>query len=141
MKNKPYLILPILALLALPAGAQKFYPDDPIEREPPPVDTPDANLREVSDLMDMFENIFGKPGDRHTSKGVIPAMDVNTLGEVLDGPWFMDRHAKKRMSLEELTNGPCTGDAPSMKGPWRVLTVNRYNVRPGILIADEENTL
>ncbi len=139
--KKMHLVLTILALLALPAAAQRFYPDDPLEKEPPPVDTPDANLREVSDLLDMFENIFGKPGDRHTSKGVIPAMDVNTIGEVYDGPWFVDRHAKKRMTPEELMNGPCTGDPPTMKAPWRVLTVNRYNARPGLLIADEENTL
>ena len=141
MKTKFFLIPAFLAALVMPAAAQKFYPDDPIEKEPPPAHTPDANLREISDLLDMFENIFGNPGDRHSSRGVIPAMDVNTVGEVLAGPWFTHRHPRKRMSPEELANGPCTGDAPSMKAPWKVLTVNRYNVRPGLLIADEENTL
>lgn len=134
-------IVGVLALVPVLASAQKFFPDDPIKQEPPPVQTRDVNLRELNDLWSMFENLFGKPGERHPERGVIPSMGANTMGEVLDGPWFVNRHQRKRMTTEQLTAGPRTDDPPSEKQPWRVLTVKRYDVRPGLMIADADNTL
>ena len=45
-----------------------------------------------------FTNLFGKPGERHPDNGVIPSMGVNTLGEPLEGAWYIARHAKNRMT-------------------------------------------
>ena len=128
-------------MLAGPSHAQKFFPDDPLQKELPPVDIRDANYRAMSDVWDGLTNRFGKPGERHPDNGVIPSMGVNTLGEPLEGAWYVARHAKNRMTAEELTRGPGRGGPPSQDKPWQVLRVKRYDVRPGLLVADSQNQL
>ncbi len=83
----------LLVVLTTPATAQKFYPDDPLEKEPAPVATYDPGFRDLSEIMEFVNNIFGNPGERHPEVGVIPAGGVNTLGEVPDSPWYVNRHA------------------------------------------------
>ncbi len=118
--------------------AQKFFPDDPLEKEPPPMPVMDAERRELSELLEWASGQFGTPGERHPEIGVIPGMGVNTLGEVMDGPWFQNRHGKKRMSLEELKRGTGDDRPPIADEPWKALTVKSVGLRPGILIADSE---
>jgi hypothetical protein len=128
-------------VLAGMSRAQRFFPDDPLQKELPPVDTRDANYRAMSDLWEGLTNLFGKAGERHPDNGVIPSMGVNTLGEPLEGVFYVPRHAKKRMTAEELTRGPAKGGPPAQDKPWQVLRVKRYDVRPGLLIADSGNQL
>ena len=78
----------LVGMLATPIWAQKFYPDDPLEAEPPPLATPDPGVRGLSDLLEFFSNTFTSPGERHPEIGVIPAGAVNTLGEVMDSSWY-----------------------------------------------------
>ncbi|HYI97277.1 MAG TPA: hypothetical protein VEX68_27305, partial [Bryobacteraceae bacterium] len=128
-------------ILAGLSQAQKFFPDDPLQKELPPVPVGDANYRAISGIWEGLTNRFSKPGERHPNNSVIPAMGVNTLGEPLDGAWYVHRHAKNRMTSEELTRGPSTGGPPSQNMPWQVLRVKRHDVRPGLLIADSRNHL
>jgi hypothetical protein len=118
------------------AQSLRFYPDDPITREPPPYPTHAPEARALSEILELVGNTLGKPGERHPRSGVIPAGGVNTLGEVLDGPWFLNRHAARRLSREALIRGPRTDQAPMEEGAWQVLTVKPYGFRPGILIGD-----
>lgn len=142
MNNRFWItILGALAAAGAPAYAQKFYPDDPLTKEPPPFQTESANYRALNFFYSTIENTFKAPGERHPVRGVIPAQGVSTLGEVLDGPWFVNRHGKKRLSTEELLRGPGDQDPPSRQAPWRVLTVRKYDVRPGLLIHDADGTL
>ena len=85
-----------LAVLACPiaASAQMFYPDDPLEREPPPLPTVDPGTRNLSLLLERVSATFSRPGERHPPEGVIAAQGVNTLGDVPDGPWFVNRHGR-----------------------------------------------
>jgi hypothetical protein len=119
--------------------AQRYFPDDPLRKEVPPVHIRDANYRATSDILDGAANLFAKPGERHPESVVIPAMGVNTLGEPLEGAWYVPRHIRKRMTAEELTRGPNKGGPPLRDKPWQVLMVKRYDVRPGLLIADSRN--
>jgi hypothetical protein len=121
---------------ALLAQAPKFYPDDPLIKEPPPYPTYAPEGRALSQILELVGATVGRPGERHPQSGVIPAGGVNTLGEVLDGPWFENRHATRRLSREALIRGPRTAGAPMDDGAWQVLTVKPYGFRPGILIAD-----
>ena len=134
-------VLVSLALLTAPLAAQKFYPDDPLTAEPPPFGVESANYRGLNWLYEIFENTFSEPGERHPPDGIIPADGVNTLGEVLDGPWFVNRHGKQRLTPDELRRGAGDQDPPNRSGPWRVLTVRKYGARPGLLIHDSDNTL
>jgi len=128
-------------LWVTPAGAQKFYPDDPILKEPPPLDTIDPQMVVLSGTMEFFTNQFMRPGDRQPSDGVIPSQNTNTLGDVPDSGWFTNRHERNRMTLDELVAGPGDALAPSTDAPWRVLTVKTYGDRPGILVADARDIL
>ena len=130
-----------LVILAAPAAAQKFYPDDPLEKEPAPVATYDPGFRDLSEIMEFVNNIFGDPGERHPDVGVIPAGGVNTLGGVPDSPWYVNRHAKTRMTREELLRGPGDDNPPSRDSKWQALIVKSHGLRPGILIRDAENEL
>jgi hypothetical protein len=126
----------ITAPTVLVAQAPKFYPDDPLIREPLPYPTNAPEARALSEMLELVGSTFGTPGERHPHSGVIPAGGVNTLGEVLDGPWFENRHATRRLSREALIRGARTAGAPMEEGAWQVLTVKPYGFRPGILIGD-----
>ena len=130
------LVLPITT-----ADAQKFYPDDPLEKEPDPVATIDPTGRDLSEILEFVGNAFGKPGERHPEIGVIPAAGVNTLGEVMDGPWYVNRHATERMTTEELLRGPGNEIPPSRDGKWQALVVKPHGLRPGILMRDAKDDL
>ncbi len=59
----------------------------------------------------------------------------------MDGLWFENRHARQRLSAQELLEGSARGEAPSVQQKWRVLTVRKYGIRPGLLIHDAKNKL
>ena len=126
---------------SLPAQAQKFYPDDPIWREPPPENTLDPQHVMISGLLEYFTNQFTSPGERQPEVGIIPAGNVNTVGGVPDSPWFTNRHGFRRMTLDELVAGPGSDDPPRTDAPWRVLTVKQYGDRTGMLMVDADNTI
>ena len=123
-------------LFTTPVTAQKFYPDDPLLKEPPPYDTEPGNYRTLSSILELVDNTFGSPGEQHPQDGVIPAGGVNTLGEVMDGPWYVNRHGRRRMTREELQRGPGDQHPPVADRPWSVLTVKSQGIRPGLLIRD-----
>jgi hypothetical protein len=94
-----------LALAAAPAFSQtsgkKFYPDDPLLREPAPHSVKQVAHRDVDDLYDFLKNSFVTPRKqgRRARQGPHPALDVNTLGDVPDSAWYTNRHYYRRMSI------------------------------------------
>ncbi len=68
-------------------------------------------------------------------------MAVNTLGEVMDGDWYVNRHAARRMTIEELQRGPGNANPPALTSPWQVLVVKTFGVNPGMLVADSKKEL
>ena len=137
-KRRLFSSIIVTSFLIVPIGAQKFFPDDPLEKEPTPMHTVDAERRGFSSLLEYFTATFTTPGERHPEIGVIPAGGVNTLGNVPDSLWFTNRHAKKRMTLAELERSQ-DFPAPSMVTPRSVLTVKAHGERPGMLIRDSKN--
>jgi hypothetical protein len=119
----------------------RFYSDDPLRAEPAPLPVADLQPRALSDVLERVNNTFKTTGQRHPANGVIPAGGVNSLGEVMDGDWYVNRHGTRRMTLEELRRGAGDARPPDMGAPWRVLVVRPYGVNPGMLIADANNEL
>lgn len=125
-------------LLASAAAGQKFYPDDPLIREPKPRDTGELASRKLSDLYDLFRNTLAQPGELHRKNGdkIIPAQGINTLGDPLEGAWWERRHYWKPMSAEELRRGPGGLTPPSTEGKWKVFSAKSEGVTPGFAIRD-----
>ena len=124
-----------------PARAPRFYPDDPLMAEPAPLPVANLQHRALSAVLETVNSNLRTDGQRHPPNGVIPADGVNTLGEVMDGDWYVNRHAARRMTLAELQRGGANGVPPAMNAPWQVLIVKPFGVNPGILIADAKNDL
>jgi hypothetical protein len=130
--------------LCLPATAtaQRFYSDDPLLSEPPPVAVENPGYRSLNSLGVYLADRFAKLGERQPPDGVIPARGINTLGEVPDGPWFVNRHGRRRLSAEELARGSGDEDPPNPGGFWRVIAFTKDEVLRSVLwILDEDNSL
>ena len=128
-----------LALLFLTASAlsgQRFYSDDPLEFEPTPRPVKDIKNRKLSDYFDLFNNQFRRPGERQPEHGPpIPARGVSTLGDPLQGAWWMKRHYYRKMTIEELKRVP-TADVLPSEGKWTVVSAKNEGVTPGFVILD-----
>jgi hypothetical protein len=118
-------------LLALPLAAQKFYPDDPLPREPRPMPVGKALNRPINEYFDFFLNTFAQPaGDQKHAPG--PSQAVNTLGEVPDSAWYTNR----RLSIDEMVRGPGNSKPPATDKPWSVVSGKNEGITPGLVIRD-----
>lgn len=116
---------------------RKFYPDDPVSREPAPRPVSGITTRSVDHVYDFLENSYATPRRLKAAKhGRSPALDVNTLGEVPDSPWYTNRHAFQRMSIAGLQRGPGNGAPPDPSGAWRITGAKSNGITPGFVIED-----
>jgi hypothetical protein len=137
MKHAMHLAI-MITVLAPAAFAQTFRVDDPVWVDNDAVvDVKGITKYKLSDHYDFLIHTFGKPGDRTSRR----AMNVNTLGEVPDSSWFQNRHAKARMSIEDLVRGPDTGNGPSTDAPWVVIAAKTEGVTPGFRIRDSRGNV
>ncbi|HWR54183.1 MAG TPA: hypothetical protein VN428_23940 [Bryobacteraceae bacterium] len=91
--------------------------------------------QEFHEFRDFIAKTFGRLGGRHAKDRVISAQNVDGHGEVPDSAWYENRHARRRMSVDELRRGP--GDSsPPAHGPWKVVAAKREGVTPGFQIED-----
>jgi hypothetical protein len=129
-------VLSGLLALAVLSGAQKFYPDDPIMREPAPLPVHKPLKRDINEYYDFFHQTFFEP-DKDVKKqhNPPPSQGVNTLGEVPDSSWFTNRIGSRQMTVEELVRGPGDSHAPA-EGPWTVISGKNEGVTPGLVIRD-----
>jgi hypothetical protein len=109
----------------------KFYPDDPIWRDPETQDASNVQAVDVSAQYDLIENSFLGAGDRTPKR----AENVNTVGEVPDSSWFTNRIGRQAMSVADLVKGPDTGKGPA-PGTWTILARKSEGVTPGFTIQD-----
>jgi hypothetical protein len=125
-----------LVLLVPVAFAARFYDDDPLWHEPPPMPVKQAFARKLNDQFDFFLNTFGRPGQHRDESGGIRARAVNTLGEPMNGSWYTHRHYSKRLNIAELTRGPVQFGPPATGGPWTVTSAKAEGITPGFTMQD-----
>lgn len=126
-----------ILIAASSLSAQKFYSDDPLLREPAPRDASGAVQRKIGDYYDFVKQTFHQPGEpARKGSEVIRARDVNTLGEPMDGAWYMRRHYYERMSIEELVRGAGNENAPAADGKWKIVKAKSEGVTPGLEFVD-----
>lgn len=134
-------IVLVLLILAPGLSARKFYEDDPVQKEPLPVNAANIKGRKLSDYYDFFSNTFRKPGEQQRKGKLIPARAVNTLGEVPDSAWYTNRHYLTPMRMEELERGPGAAAAPDTSGPLTVVAAKTAGVMPGFRMRDAKGHL
>ena len=109
-----------------------YYPDDPI-RVDDDMARDASKVVEIDDAngYDFIVNTFGHPGNRDPRR----AMNVNTVDEVPDASWFMNRIGQREMSLDELRRGTDRVASLSLDG-WVVSGGKAGGVTPGFRMKD-----
>src|SRR5206468_2613011 len=72
------------ALLVGSAPVRKFYPDDPLRREPAPLPVGKLSVVKFTDSGDFLHDTFLKPGERQSKTHPKPSLDINTVDELPD---------------------------------------------------------
>ena len=127
----------IVSSLALGAQSQRFYPDDPIWREPMTQDVKNAVRYEPDLAYQTLENLFWRPGDKVLGQR---AKNVNTVDEVPDGPYFVNRAGRTPLTPAIVARAANTADGPA-PGKWTIVSAKSDGVTPGFTIRDSANGL
>ena len=135
------LLLGLFALLLsmAPVSSQSpaFYPDDPIALDDDmSLDASKVGPIEDSNVYDFVGNTFANPGIRHD----VRARNVNTIGEVPDSSWFVNRIGQRTLSTAELVRGPDRFDSVSLDG-WKVSGGKSTGLQPGFRMTDPSGQL
>ena len=135
-----------LAVVALTGGlligtgrgaAPAFYPDDPIQRDHDTAfDAGGATPVEGSNMYDFLEATFFQPGDRRD----IPAVNINTMGDVPDSSWFGNRIGRRPMSIAEMVRGPNELEVLDVDG-WPIVQGKSSGITPGYRVVDPSGHL
>lgn len=127
----------LVALLALPAAAsaQTFFPDDPLWVEPVTVDVTEAEDYEPDLTYQSLEGLFG-----YRTPNGLRAENVNTVDEVPDSPFFVNRAGRLDLTPAIVARAANTSDGPA-PGAWTVVSAKSDGVTPGFTIRDSANTL
>jgi hypothetical protein len=129
------------ALVAVTAGilgvpgqtaAPRFYPDDPIAREPDSQDASKAKVYEIEQMYEMVRNLFVTPDYKPSGAR---AENINTIDEVPDSSWFTNRVGSKPITIEELVKGPEEG-APPDPSRWVLIREKTTGAHPGFTATD-----
>ncbi|NQU05845.1 MAG: hypothetical protein HQ568_07115 [Calditrichaeota bacterium] len=98
-----------------------------------------------NDFTDFFEQQFTLQADqfvdvsrviRNISNNPKEAYNVDAFDEVANSSWFTNRNEIKRMSLEEITTGPNSGNYPDTKNTWTIIRAKMEGVTAGFTIVD-----
>ena len=127
----------VLSAATLRTSTPRYLPDDPIQVDDDRVmDAGRAVPIEGSNGFDFAEHTFLKPGDRRA----VPAVNVNTVGEVPDSTWFTNRIGRRELTLAEVVRGPNTLDDVNIDG-WPIVQEKSSGITPGYRITDPSGHL
>jgi hypothetical protein len=114
-------------LAGLSAASMRFRPDDPLQRDPDTVaDAGGVSSQELSQYFDFLSHTFRQLGDRT----VRAAMNVNTMDEVPDSMWFVDRIGRGTMTKEEVVRGPDQAASLAVRD-WVIIGAKNSGLQPG----------
>jgi len=117
------------------ASGPRFYPDDPISRDPETQDASGLREIDISEGYDFVESSFLGSGDRTNKR----AENLNTVDEVPDSSWFTNRIGRGPWSIDRLVKGPDTSAGPS--GTWTIVSGKLQGIAPGFTIRDATGQL
>jgi len=122
----------VLSMVPVASQSPSFYPDDPIALDDD-MSLDAAKVVRIADsnIYDFVENTFANPGVRHD----VRAQNVNTIGDVPDSSWFVNRMGQRPLSTAELVRGPDRFDSVSLDG-WKVSGDKSSGLQPGFRMTD-----
>jgi hypothetical protein len=136
MRMHRFLILctTAVAVLAGTASTQspRFYPDDPITREPESQDASGAQVSEIATSYELAYNLFVTSG--YEPSGV-RAQNINTIDEVPDSNWFTNRVGTVPVTTDQIARGPNVG-APPDPSKWIIIREKSSGAHPGFTARD-----
>ena len=123
-----------IAFFATGASMQgpRFYPDDPIAREPESQDASKTAPYEQSEMYELMYNLFINSGYKPSG---LRAKNINTIDEVPDSSWFTNRIGTRSITEEELIRGPNVG-APPDPSKWVMIREKSSGSHPGFTAKD-----
>ena len=120
-----FLLTLAISVVTTSSAGNKFYNDDPIAREPETRDASGAKEWDIDLAWDLVLNLFGRPGDPTPN---VRAQNINTIDEVPDSNWFINRILSRPVSVEEAAKGPLIeGPAPP---PWTIIAPKQTGFAP-----------
>jgi hypothetical protein len=132
------------AILALSVGAiglfatgasmqgPRFYPDDPIAREP---ESQDASKAEPYDQSQMYELVYNLFVTSDYKPSGLRAKNINTIDEVPDSSWFTNRIGTRPITSAELIRGANLGKPPD-PSKWVLIREKTSGAHPGFTATD-----
>lgn len=109
------------------AQGPRFRVDDPLRVDADTVaDASGVAEQELSQFYDFLHQTFAHPGDRRA----IPAVNVNTMDEVPDSMWFVERIGRATMTTDEIVRGPDTMDGLDVRD-WVIVGAKNSGLQPG----------
>lgn len=96
----------------------------------------DMALYPLGKILDLGE-LAHEVGELAHIVGPEEAANVNALDEVPDSTWFINRHARRRLSAEALAQGPSGVETePAADGPLVILSGKSLGMTPGFVMRD-----
>jgi len=114
-----------------------FFNDDPIREEPITQNVSSATRYEPNLVFQTLEGLFGEPGGPFVDRR---AQNVNTIDEVPDGPFYVNRAGRLELTPEIVARAANTSNGP-VDGPWTVVSAKSDGINPGFTVRDKANTL
>src|SRR5262245_31543045 len=123
-----------VAIFATSSSMQspRFYPHDPISREPESQDASKTAPYDQSQMYELFFNLFINSG--RVASG-LRAMNINTIDEVPDSSWFTNRIGTTPITPAEITRGANVG-APPDPSKWVLTREKTSGAHPGFTAND-----
>lgn len=122
----------LAASAVVTTSAPRFYPDDPIAREPESQDASRAVRSDMGNLYEMARNLFVNPGYRPSG---LRAQNLNTVDEVSDSSWFTNRIGERPLTIDQVVRGPIAGEPPD-PSQWTIIREKTAGVHPGMTVKD-----
>ena len=137
---KQWLVCIALACAAASVSAQeprgpRFRADDPVPADDDrAVDASAARRDALGGYADFVLNTFTTTGDRRP----LPAVNVNSLGEVPDSSWFTNRIGSGSLSLEDIVRGPDRASGLNVKR-WVIVQGKETGAQAGFRAVDADD--
>ena len=116
----------------LSSAGRRFYDDDPISREPESQSAAGARPLDISLFYEYVYNLFvsGRRQPSNTRAG-----NVNTIDEVPDSSWFVNRIGSEPIAPDRLARGANVDPAPASE-KWTLLREKSGGTNPGFTAKD-----